>query len=66
MNCKLFLQLDPVQQAEYMGQLVHVCQSNDTLFTAGKELIQLGIDMKLFDRVKIGSEAINESTDVIN
>lgn len=61
MNCGNFLNLDPVEQSQYVGQLVHVCMSDDKLFDLGKELIHMGLMKGLFERVKIGSEAINDN-----
>jgi len=60
MNCEKFLALDPLEQAKYIGQLVHVCQSSNDLFDAGKDLIEVGTIKGLFTNVKIGSDEIGE------
>jgi len=58
MNCEAFLKLDPVAQSLYMGSLIHVCISDDSLYELGKELIVQGTARGLFDKVKIGHEEV--------
>ena len=54
MNCKNFLALDNQEQAQYMAELIHACQSSDILFEAGKVIIEHGKEFGLFDKVTIG------------
>lgn len=61
MNCNKFLSLDPPEQASYLGSVIHAIMSDDEIFDFGKNLVDMGVSKGLFDRVKIGSEAINES-----
>jgi hypothetical protein len=53
MNCEEFLKLDDFDKSMYMASLIHVCQSDDSLFKSGAELINLGRKRGLFDNVKI-------------
>jgi len=64
MNCNKFLALDPIQQSNYLGSLIHVVMSDDEIFELGQKLIDMGMVMGLFERVKIGAEAIHTPKNV--
>lgn len=51
--CTEFQNLLPKEKAEYVGMLVHACQSDSELFETGKKLIAKAIKRKLFDGVSI-------------
>lgn len=53
MNCPDFLKLDDFEKSMYLASLIHVCQSDASLFKSGAELIELGRRKGLFDNVKI-------------
>jgi len=62
MNCEKFMALDDNAKSVYIGRLVHCCQSNDELFEIGKNIINAGIIMGLFEGVKIGIEELGKDT----
>lgn len=53
MNCEEFLKLDDFQKSVYMASLIHVCQSDSSLFKSGEQLIMIGKRKGLFEGVKI-------------
>jgi hypothetical protein len=53
MNCEEFMVLSEMEKAIFIGQLVHVCQSDPVLFEAGKKLIERGERKGLFKGVKL-------------
>ena len=65
MNCQKYLDLDPVSQSLYIGSLIHVCMSDDSLFESGNELIRLGTRKGLFDRTTILPH-LNQNPDATN
>ena len=54
------MELTPVEKIYYIGQLLHVCQSNEVLFKIGKDLIQSGKMRGLLDGVKIIPQTEND------
>lgn len=63
--CPEFEAMTPIERSTYIGSLVHICQNNSDMFKHGEELIQLGILIGLFDKVKINPEPQdNSNTDI--
>jgi hypothetical protein len=62
MNCEEFLCLSEFDKSLYLASLIHVCQSDDSLFRSGADLIALGKRKGLFDGVKIFPQHISEPT----
>jgi hypothetical protein len=56
MVCNSFDKLTPKEKTEYIGALVHCVQSHDQLFKIGKEIIEIGKQVGLFEGVKIFHE----------
>jgi hypothetical protein len=61
MNCEKFLALDDYAQSQYLAELIHACTNDDTLFLMGQQVIEEGKKNGLFERVKIGHQAVNNS-----
>ena len=52
-NCEKYIELTPVEKARYIGELLHVCQSDDTMYQLGLKLIEQGKFKGLFEGVEI-------------
>lgn len=52
-NCKEFQDLLPKEKAEYVGRLIHSCQSDTKLYEAGLRIIKAATKAKLFEGVAI-------------
>lgn len=59
MNCKNYNNLTHLEKVEFIGKLIHACQSSNTLFNEGKKIIQFAESCGLMGGVKVGIEAIN-------
>ncbi len=53
MICESFEKLTPKERVEYVGELLHAVQSDNSLFEIGKEIIRLGNHRGLFEGVVI-------------
>ena len=53
MLCKKYDDLSYFEKVTYIGELLHSCQSDDTLFDEGNKLIAKAKDMGLFNGVVI-------------
>lgn len=53
MICPKYDALTPKERADFIGAVVHACQSCDKLYSMGQEIIRLGELAGLFDGVVI-------------
>jgi hypothetical protein len=59
MICDLFNNLTPKERVEYIGELIHACQSDDVMYQIGKEIIKQGNQRGLFEGVVIFPDVKN-------
>lgn len=53
MNCDKYLSLTPIEKVKFLGELIHCVQSDDFLFEAAGEIIELAKQKGIFNGVKI-------------
>lgn len=56
MNCNEFQELLPREKTEFIGSLIHACQSDSQLFLRGQNIIKAAQKKGLFDGVAIHPE----------
>lgn len=56
MNGIHYINLTPKEKSEFVGQLVHSCQSDVYLYSLGQEIIKLAKRRGLFKNVVINPE----------
>jgi len=55
-NCTEFQNLTPRERADYLGELIHSCQSDSVLYELGKKIIRQAKKKGLFEGVVIQPE----------
>jgi hypothetical protein len=53
MICKTFSEMNPIEQSNYIGKLVHCVQNSELLLIKGEKIIKDGEDLGLFEGVTI-------------
>lgn len=63
MNGIHYINLTPKEKSEFVGQLVHSCQSDENLFSMGEEIIKLAQRRGLFENVVFNPEQKTNEAD---
>jgi len=53
MLCKEYQELSHFEKIKYIGELVHACQTNNTLFETGLSIIEKAKSEGIFDKATI-------------
>lgn len=65
MNCKSYQNLSELDQQKFIGELVHIAQTDEKGFMMAKCLIEAGKATGKFDNVKIGHEVVYQENDLL-
>lgn len=53
MLCTEYFELTSVEKVKFIGELIHACQSNTSLYKTGKNIIEVAKENGIFDGVEI-------------